>query len=373
MRILHCVEFYYPHIGGAEKHVQILSEYFSNLGNETHVVTTAINNRKNKILNNVKIIEFNIKGNAIKGYKGDIKSYQNFLLNANYDLIIFYAAQQWTFDLALEIIEKIKSRKIFIPCGFSKFNSFLYKIYFHFLKLKINQFNNIICFGKSLNDYKFLKKKFKKKINIIYNGSFQINNQKTNFKKKFQEKIDNLTLINIANFKFNKGQDIILKVVQKLKFKKFSLFFIGTNIKKNFFYYLIKIRIFFILIKNPNAEIKILNNINKTDTLAAYNECDYFIHGSRVECSPLVLFETLAAGKIYLGKEVGNVKEVLNKVKFGYCSNNINNITNKLDYYISSNSHKNKIIQKKILKKYSKNFDWKNLLKKYQKIYLDKN
>jgi len=372
MRILHCVEFYYPHIGGAEKHVQILSEYFSNLGNETHVVTTAINNRKNKILNNVKIIEFNIKGNAIKGYKGDIKSYQNFLLNANYDLIIFYAAQQWTFDLALEIIEKIKSRKIFIPCGFSKLNNFLYKIYFNFLKIKINHFNNIICFGKSLIDYKFLKKNFKKKINIIYNGSFQINNQKIRFKKKFQEKINNSTFINIANFKFSKGQDNVLKVIEKLKFKKFSLFFIGTNIKKNMYYYFVKVRIFFILKKNPNAEIKILNNINKIDTLAAYNECDYFIHGSRVECSPLVLFETLAAGKIYLGTEVGNVKEVINKIEIGYCSKKLNNITNKLDYYISNNYHKSEIIKKKILKKFSENFDWKNLLKEYQKIYLNK-
>jgi len=373
MKILHCVEFYYPHIGGAEKHVQILSEYFSNLGNETHVATSKIYNRKNKILNNVKIIEFNIKGNAVRGYNGNIASYQNFLLNSNYDLIIFYAAQQWTFDLALEIIKKIKSKKIFIPCGFSRFNNFLYKIYFNSLKLKINHFDRIICFGKSLTDYKVLKKIFRKKIDIIYNGSFKINNQKNSFKNKYQKKIKNLTLINIANFKFNKGQDNVLKIIAQLKFKKFSLFFIGNNIKKNLYYYFIRFRIFLILKKNPNAEIKILNNINNKDTLAAYNECDYFIHGSRVECSPLVLFGTLAAGKIYLGKEVGNVKEVLNKIKFGYCNNNLNNITNKLDYYISNNYHKNKIIKKKILKEYSKNFDWKNLLKKYKKTYLNKN
>ena len=181
MKILHCVEFYYPHIGGAEKHVQILSEYFSNLGNETHVVTSKIYNRKNKILNNVKIIEFDIKGNAVRGYNGDTKSYQNFLINSNYDLIVFYAAQQWTFDLALEIIEKIKPKKIFIPCGFSKFNNLLYKPYYSRLKLKINNFQNVICFGKSLRDYNFLKENFNKKIDIIYNGSFKIEKKKRKF------------------------------------------------------------------------------------------------------------------------------------------------------------------------------------------------
>jgi len=373
MKILHCVEFYYPHIGGAEKHVQILSEYFSNLGNETHVVTSKIYNRKNKILNNVKIIEFDIKGNAVRGYNGDTKSYQNFLINSNYDLIVFYAAQQWTFDLALEIIEKIKPKKIFIPCGFSKFNNLLYKQYYNRLKLKINNFQNVICFGKSLRDYNFLKENFNKKIDIIYNESFKIEKKKKNFKKKYQKKINNLVLINIANFKFNKGQDRVLKIVEKLKFKNFSLFFIGNNIKKNFYYYLLKIKAFFILKKNISAEIRILNNISTKDTLSAYNECDYFIHGSRIECSPLVMFETFAAGKIYLGTDVGNVKEILKKKGLGYCSNVLNNITNRLDYYISKNLHHNKINKKKIKIFHSKNFDWNILLKKYKKIYLEKN
>ena len=372
MKILHCVEYYYPHIGGAEKHVQILSEGYSKLGHECHVATTKINYRQFKRINKVKIIEFDIQGNSIRGYQGDTSAYQEFLLNNNYDLIVFYAAQQWSFDLSIEILEKIKARKIFIPCGFSKLNKTIYKLYYRNLTLKINQFDKIICFSKSLQDYLFLKNIYKKKIDVIYNGAFQIKKKKKIFKNKFQDKTNNITLINIANFKFNKGQYNVLKVVENLKFKKFSLFFIGTNIKKNMYYYFVKIRIFFILKKNPNAEIKILNNINKIDTLAAYNECDYFIHGSNFECSPLVLFETLAAGKIYLGLEVGNVKEILNKIEIGYCNKKLNNITNKLDYYISNNYHKSEIIKKKILKKFSKNFNWKNLLKEYQKIYLNK-
>jgi glycosyltransferase involved in cell wall biosynthesis len=125
--------------------------------------------------------------------------------------------------------------------------------------------------------------------------------------------------------------------------------------------------------KNISAEIRILNNISTKDTLSAYNECDYFIHGSRIECSPLVMFETFAVGKIYLGTDVGNVKEILKKKGLGYCSNVLNNITNRLDYYISKNLHHNKINKKKIKIFHSKNFDWNILLKKYKKIYLEKN
>lgn len=372
MKILHCVEYYYPHIGGAEKHVQILSERYSKLGHECHVATTKINYRKFKRINKVKIIEFDIKGNSVRGYQGDTSAYQEFLLNNNYDLIVFYAAQQWSFDLSIEILEKIKARKIFIPCGFSKLNKTIYKLYYRILSLKINQFDKIICFSKSLQDYLFIQNIYKKKIDVIYNGAFQIKMKKKIFKNKFQDKTNNITLINIANFKFNKGQYNVLKVVEKLKFKKFSLFLIGTNIKKNLYYLYIKIKIFFILKNNSNAEIKIINNASQKEIASAYNECDYFISGSNIECSPLVLFETLAAKKIYLGKPVGNVKEIIDKVKFGYYSINLNNITKELDYYISNKYHENEIIKKKIFRKYLKYFNWKNLLKKYQKICLYK-
>lgn len=372
MKILHCVEYYYPHIGGAEKHVQILSERYSKLGHECHVATTKINYRKFKRINKVKIIEFDIKGNSVRGYQGDTSAYQEFLLNNNYDLIVFYAAQQWSFDLSIEILEKIKARKIFIPCGFSKLNKTIYKLYYKILSLKINQFDKIICFSKSLQDYLFIQNIYKKKIDVIYNGAFQIKMKKKIFKNKFQDKTNNITLINIANFKFNKGQYNVLKVVEKLKFKKFSLFLIGTNIKKNLYYLYIKIKIFFILKNNSNAEIKIINNASQKEIASAYNECDYFISGSNIECSPLVLFETLAAKKIYLGKPVGNVKEIIDKVKFGYYSINLNNITKELDYYISNKYHENEIIKKKIFRKYLKYFNWKNLLKKYQKICLYK-
>jgi glycosyltransferase involved in cell wall biosynthesis len=72
MKILHCVEFYYPHIGGAEKHVLILSKYFSNLGNEAHVATSKIYNRKNKILNNVK---FGYCNNNLNNITNKLDSY----------------------------------------------------------------------------------------------------------------------------------------------------------------------------------------------------------------------------------------------------------------------------------------------------------
>lgn len=372
MKILHCAEYYYPHLGGVERHVQVLSEFFKKKLNDVHVATSTEELRESKKINDIKIIEFNIKGNFTRGYKGNVDEYYKFLVKSKYDIILFYAAQQWTTDLALDIIEKIKGKKIFIPCGFSRINNFLYKPYYNLLKKKINNFDEIICFSKNYQDYKYCSENFYKKIHIIQNGAFEEFAPKNQFINKFQEKKSNITILSVSNFKFNKGQDRALTIVSNLKFKKYSLFFICYNLKKNFYYFFLKIKIILILLKNPHCEIKILNNVSDSYKKSAFAACDYFIHPSRIECSPLVLFETLAAGKIYLGTNVGCVKEIIKKVKIGFCSNSIMKISNKLDFFINHNYHTFDRYRKKILSVFRRNYNWNFLLKKYEKIYLKK-
>ena len=163
LKILHCVEFYHPHIGGAEKHVQFISEHLAQGKNDVTIVTTKLN-RGFKNYNGCKIKEFDIRGNAIQGYSGSITDYQNFLINSNFDIILFYAAHQWTFDLAIEILKDIRAKKIFLPCGFSKINNLLYFPYFKILQKKINIFNKVICLSSTYQDFKFCKLHFKKKL-----------------------------------------------------------------------------------------------------------------------------------------------------------------------------------------------------------------
>lgn len=368
MKILHCVEFYYPHIGGAEKHVQILSEFLKNKKNQVHIATSSDKLRKKKNINNIKIIDFDIKGNFVKGLSKDINRYQDFLIKSNYDIILFYAAQQWTLDGALPILHKINAKKIFVPCGFSKLKSFFYSNYFKELKKKLNYFDEIICFSKNYQDYHFCSKYYKKKINVISNGANISNKNKYKFRKKFINK-ENIFLLSVANLKFNKGQDQLLKIVSNIKHKKFSLIFICSKLKKGFFYFYLKLKIFFILITNKNCEIKLLEDLKPRIIQSAFQECDYFLHASRIECSPLVLFESLSAGKIYLGTNVGNVKEVIENIEAGFCSNNLIKITKKLDYFINKKFHKNKKIKNKIKNQFYKNYSWNKILKKYHSIY----
>lgn len=168
-KILLCSEFYDPSIGGVESHNKILFNYFKKKKMNVYIATSYNSKRVNKS----KIFEFKIKGNFVRGYSGETYRYQNFLLKENFDIIFFNAAQQWSFDLALPIIEKINSKKIFFPCGFSRMKNLLYFPYFKIIQNKINDFDEIICSYRTEKDYKFIKKFYKKKIHLINNGSFK--------------------------------------------------------------------------------------------------------------------------------------------------------------------------------------------------------
>ena len=209
MKILICSEFFKPNVGGVEIHSEVLANFLSKKY-QVSVATTFLDRNKEDLKNkNLNIVEFKIKGSLVKGYSGELKEYENYLLNSKFDIIFFNAAQQWTFDLALPIIEKIKSKKIFFPCGFSRMNNLFFMPYFEILKVKIKYFDEIICCSKNWKDYKFCKKYYRKKITIISNGSYSV---KKNTKKKDLEAL----YVSISNLKYLKGQDKIINIFKNI-------------------------------------------------------------------------------------------------------------------------------------------------------------
>lgn len=65
------------------------------------------------------MVGFNIKGNLANGLNGEVDRYRAYLLENQFDIISFFAAQQWTFDAAIPLLPEIKAKKVFVPTGFS--------------------------------------------------------------------------------------------------------------------------------------------------------------------------------------------------------------------------------------------------------------
>src|SRR5581483_11017062 len=99
MNILHTVEFYWPSTGGSQEVVRQLSERMAAMGHSVTVATTRLPARASTTINGVRIEEFDIEGNAVRGLRGEVDRYKRFLLESKFDVVMNYAAQEWAADL----------------------------------------------------------------------------------------------------------------------------------------------------------------------------------------------------------------------------------------------------------------------------------
>lgn len=410
MKILICCENFYPSIGGVQEVVYQIASRLIEYNHKVTIATSNIMDRKFDTYKRIKLKEFKIHGNYITGIKGEKNKYQDYILQSNFDYIFIYAAQQWTFDLVLDILDEIKTKIIFVPCGFSALNIFFYKKYFLKIRKEINKFNHIIFHTKKYQDFYFLKEKLhKNKYSIIPNGANlkEFNNLKTKkfYKNKFNLDNDFVILSN-SSLSYDKGQLSISKIMNKIKTEKKITLFINANISKyktkNLFIFiisLIKIIARFILFREIKyspilifiilkfkAFISIFSkkftfklvDLPRSDLVNLYKASDLFIFPSRVEYCPLVIYESMAAGTAFISSNVGNVESIVDEYKCGLICKSIkkhglsnidhDDFVSKINFLISNEKIRNKLAylgRNAFLNK----FHWDQIFIEYKKLF----
>jgi hypothetical protein len=111
MRILHTVEFYEPSRGGAQEVVKQISERLGKRRHDVTVATSALTSRCDGIINDVKIEEFHVAGNSVKGIKGESQRYQSFVTSANFDIILNHASRTRTTNPSVPLLDQIREKR----------------------------------------------------------------------------------------------------------------------------------------------------------------------------------------------------------------------------------------------------------------------
>jgi glycosyltransferase involved in cell wall biosynthesis len=314
MKILFTVEFYEPHKGGAQEVVKQIAERLKTKGHEVTVATSYLKNRKTNLINGVRIEQFKISGNnvrKIKGEKAEQERYKQLLLG-DFDCVINYAAQNWTTDLCFPVLSKINCKKILVPCGYSGLNNPKYKKYFNELPEYLEKYDLLVHLSPSYQDKIFDDKAgFAKKSVIIPNGAAE-----EEFSSPCTVDIKNklglstrYLIICVANHYKDKGHDFVIKAFRKIGRNDSSLVIIGANasIRGCYKNCLLKSKIF--------RNIILMNGNNRAEVLSAYKAADLFLFGSKVECAPLVLYESFASKTPFISTPVGNVPDYKDFVK----------------------------------------------------------
>ncbi len=313
-KVLHTVEYYYPSKGGAQEVVRRISEELVKRGHEVTVATARLPSRTFTDFNGVEIKEFSVSGNQVRGFGGDTRSYQDFILNSDFDVMMNYAAQEWTADLVFPILEQVKYKKILAPCGFSGLHNDRYTEFFRKMPMYMRRYDHLIFHSNSYQDVEFARRYGLTGFSIIPNGASEeefANLRESRFRKMHSVPSGVPLLLTVGSHTGLKGHSLVIDAFQRSKIGKSVLVIIGNKFGFLGCRYSCLLRAYWNSIQSFGNRKVLLLDPPRVDVLEAFIAADLFVFGSEVECSPLVLFEAMAAGLPFITLDSGNSSEIV--------------------------------------------------------------
>jgi len=344
MKILLCCESFSPNTGGVQKMMHEIGMQFVSFGHNVSVATTWNESRDFIEIDGLRIHSFKVQGNSSKGLIGEVGKYQDFLINGDYDCLLVMAAQQWTLDAMLPVLNEIKYIKLHIPCGYSGFFQKKYSHYYNEMKSYLSGFDHLIYNASDYRDINFARNLgLNDKINIIPAGASEAEfgqNPKLNIKNKLGIMDKDFIFLSVGNPPYLKGHREIIKAYNKAELSGDSVLVLNgayekhsQHFSKEWFKDILRRALgrapssIKKLAKNIRANNKrvIFIDLNRNEIVSLFYESDLFVFASYVEYSPLVIYECLAAGLPFLTVPVGNTQEIISNSNGGViCGAQIN-------------------------------------------------
>lgn len=368
MRILLASEFYHPSIGGVQQVMRQLGERFVAHGHEVTIATSYLPERQSRTQGGVRIEEFRVAGNLVRGLTGEIDRYREYVLKSDYDVFMVKAAQQWTFDALTPILDQITKPKVFVPCGFSGLYFPEYSEYFAKMPYWLRKWDWLIFYASDYRDINLARAHGIKTFSIIPNGADEREfgtPRDTTFRERMKIPPDAFLILTVGSMTGLKGHDELARAFELSDFGNSSaclilngniprpeadasarwraktaigkrmahavaLYRLGgiLRVLKWMLRYLLEaIRLGWVLswlgyprnattsdvvrrINSMPRRRAIVTDLQRAELIQAYLNSNLFAFASKIEYSPLVLYEAAAAGLPFLSVPVGNAEEI---------------------------------------------------------------
>jgi L-malate glycosyltransferase len=312
MRILHTVEWYWPSVGGAQEVVRQISERLVKRGHAVTVATSRIGGRLKAPLNGVQVQEFAVLGNEISGFRGETEKYQDFLLGGSFDIMLNYAAQQWSTDLTYPILDRLPYHKLLAPCGFSGLYDRRYERYFNVLPSRMAQYDHLVFHSGTYRDIEFAREHGMSRHSIIPNGASaeEFEAADGTFRQLHGIPEETPLLLSVCNHTPAKGHGLVMEAFRLADTGPAVLVVLGKAIGRLSCRPICRLKGSLMTLASRGRKRVLLLEVPRAETLAAYKAADLFVFGSHIECSPLVLFEAVASKTPFISTACGNAEEI---------------------------------------------------------------
>ena len=324
-----------------------LGENLAVRGHSVTVATTEHPERNFHSLNGVTVRGFRVHGNLAAGMSGDLEGYRKFVREGNFDVVLMYAAQQWTFDALWPEFADMRAAKVFVPSGFAGLYEPGYRSYYRDLVSILRGLDHLVFHASQYRDIEFVRKIGLTNLSIIPNGAalseFSVA-KKSDFRTTIGIAEEEFLFFTVGSFTGLKGHVELALAFEQLEVPaggKVVLVLNGNVVgtSERGIPFLFRKLIGLVRVNGVAGAIRqiakklagdsagpraIAQRINATcdnkrvlitdlprgELIQLYMSADVFVFASNIEYSPLVLFECAAAGTPFLTVDVGNAWEI---------------------------------------------------------------
>jgi glycosyltransferase involved in cell wall biosynthesis len=317
VKILHTVTDYFPTVGGLQEVVQKVSDLLVRFGHEVTVATAAHPDRPDgERIQGVEVRSFAVDGNWVRGLTGETAAYQAFLRNARFDVVANFNGQCWPSDLAFPILDEIRGVKVFIPTGFSGLGMPAYDDYFSRMPGWLKQYDMNVFLSDEYQDIQFARRAGINNTVLIPNGASEEEfgaAPRADIRALLGVPADHLLVLHVGSHTSLKGHKEAIRIFSLARLRRATLLLVGNGMAGGCAERCRRAERRFM--RSPlrwlDQKQLLIREFSREETVAAFHAADLFLFPSRVECSPIVLYECMASRTPFLSTDVGNAREIV--------------------------------------------------------------
>jgi glycosyltransferase involved in cell wall biosynthesis len=234
------------------------------------------------------------------------------VLEGGFDLMMVYAAQQWTLDALLDVLDRVPFPVVVAPCGFSALGDPAWDPYFERLPGQLASAAALVTHSATYRDARYLEDHGLAPT-VIANGAdereFGALPDPARARARLGLPADVPVLLTVGAHTGEKGHAEALRAARRLRGRA-RLLVVGNAPLGSGCLPTCRVRAAVTTAGSLGRRRARVASLSRTDTLAAFSAADLFVFASNVECSPIVLFEAAASATPFVAADVGNAREI---------------------------------------------------------------
>lgn len=327
MKILVASFTYPPNFDGVAEAARAMVANFRNAGHQVFIATFAASHTATVSGEDDSSVQrFHITGAPalLVGFKGKIKSYQDFIIALNADVIVFHGWDTWPVEVALPLLPALRAKSILLSHGqsshllnLSLFPRGLFKWLRwlpHVLSLpwRLRQFDKVVFLSHKTDWGRFFDARIARftgarNIAIIPNGVPELPDTPPGVFRQRHGIGTGLMFLCIANYTGRKNQERALRAFAEAALPEATLVLIGSELGD---YGRRMVGLWQELqAAGAGGRVLFLEGLERNETLATLQDCDVKVLAADAETQPIVLLEAMAASKPFISTNTGCVEE----------------------------------------------------------------